>query len=220
MMKAAKKTPKREYRSPKREALRDATRGAIVRAAARLLRTKGAEKFSLDAVAKAAKVTRLTVYNQFGDRAGLFEAVFDEEARSGGLHDIREAMLLADPDAALDRIVEIFCAFWAQSGPMQGVVAAAMADAELGKAIRARNERRRQLLETLVERRKVKGKATLGSPRRERDRIVDTLFALTSFGFHAELGRSRLSADEVRATILELVRTVVSSTERARVPRG
>lgn len=196
-----KKTRKRQYRSPKREALRDATRIAIVEAAARLLHDEGADGFSLDAVAKVAKVTRLTVYNQFGDRRGLLEAVFDEEAKRGGLVEIPAAMQLADPRAALGRIVEIFCAFWARSGPMQGVVAAAMADAELGEAIRARNERRRKLLETLVLRLKPK--------RKNPARLVDTLFALTSFAFHGELSRSRLSKDEVQATIGALVKSAV-----------
>lgn len=197
MTKTAKQTAKREYRSPKREAQRDATRAAIVKAAARLLREHGADGFSLDAVAKAASVTRLTVYNQFGDRRGLLECVFDEEAQVGGLSAIRDAMQLADPRQALQRIVEIFCAFWARSGPMQGVVAAAMADEELGQAIRERNERRRQILETLV--------ARLEPRAKQRTVLTDTLFALTSFAFHAELSRSRLTKNQVEQTIASLV---------------
>jgi len=39
-------------------------------------------------------VTRLTVYNQFGSRRGLLEAVFDNIARQGGLHEIADAMAM------------------------------------------------------------------------------------------------------------------------------
>jgi AcrR family transcriptional regulator len=53
--------------------------------------------FSLDAIAKAADVTRLTVYNQFGSRRGLLEAVFDDIARRGRLHRLNDAMAESDP---------------------------------------------------------------------------------------------------------------------------
>ncbi len=54
---------------PARAASSGQTREQIVAAAAALLRTpEGIRGFSLEAVGKAAKVTRLTVYNQFGSR--------------------------------------------------------------------------------------------------------------------------------------------------------
>jgi AcrR family transcriptional regulator len=67
---------------------------------------------SLDAVAKRAGVTRLTVYDQFGSRRALLEAVFDDMAERGALHRIREAMSGPDAQAALQQIVVIFCHFW------------------------------------------------------------------------------------------------------------
>ncbi|WP_404558819.1 TetR/AcrR family transcriptional regulator [Bradyrhizobium niftali] len=53
---------------------------------------------SLDAVAKAANVTRLTVYNQFGSRRGLLEAVFDDIARRGRLGRLDDAVDDPDPE--------------------------------------------------------------------------------------------------------------------------
>src|SRR3979490_3308680 len=105
--------PKRSYvRSVRAEPAAE-KRNRVVEAAALLLREEHSiAAFSLDAVAKAAGVTRLTVYNQFGSRRGLLEAVFDESARQGGLSRIEEAMAMPDPGMALDRLVEIFCHFW------------------------------------------------------------------------------------------------------------
>jgi AcrR family transcriptional regulator len=62
-------------------------------------------------VATAAKVTRLTVYNQFGSRRGLLEAVFDDIARQGRLDRISDAMVKPDPKKRLDQLMEIFCDF-------------------------------------------------------------------------------------------------------------
>ena len=66
----------------------------------------------MESVAKSARVTRLTVYNHFGSRRALLEAVFDDRAASGGLHRIPEAMVEPDPHAALNRLIAIFSEFW------------------------------------------------------------------------------------------------------------
>jgi AcrR family transcriptional regulator len=95
--------PKRHYVSSVRAAAAE-KRDRIIEAATTLLRENTSiAVFSLDAVAKAAGVTRLTVYHQFGSRRGLLEAVFDEIARQGGLARIEEAMAMPDPRIGLDR---------------------------------------------------------------------------------------------------------------------
>ena len=50
-------------------------RAAILAAARRIFLTQGLEATSLEAVAAAANVSKVTVYGHFGDKAGLFEAV-------------------------------------------------------------------------------------------------------------------------------------------------
>src|SRR3569833_4662900 len=77
---------KRRYASPVRAAAAEQTRARIVETAARLLTDQpNIAGFSLEAVAKAAGVTRPTVYNQFGSRRALLEAVFDTVAAGSGL---------------------------------------------------------------------------------------------------------------------------------------
>ena len=68
----------RAYRLGERQALVDETRGRIVAAARELLRAgDDVARFSMEAVARAAGVSRMTVYYQFGSRVGLLEAVCD-----------------------------------------------------------------------------------------------------------------------------------------------
>jgi AcrR family transcriptional regulator len=183
--------PRRAYVSTVRTAAAAEKRDRVIDAAAKVLRDDTSiSSFSLDGVAKAAGVTRLTVYNQFGSRRGLLEAVFDEIACQGGLEAIATAMAMADPHAALDRLVEIFCGFW-QHDPAIGRLHEAMAiDPEFASALIERNERRRKGLTVLVER--IAGKA---ASRRTRQDAVDTIFALTSYAMFAMLSPGRSAND-------------------------
>jgi AcrR family transcriptional regulator len=183
---------RRAYVSSVRTAAAAEKRDRVIEAAARTLREDASiSSFSLDNVAKAAGVTRLTVYNQFGSRRGLLEAVFDEIARQGGLEGIAGAMAIADPHAALDRLIEIFCAFWNRD-PAVGRLHEAMAtDPEFAAALIDRNERRRRGVRVLVDR--IAGKA---ASRRARQDAVDTIFAITSYAMFAMLSPGR-SVDDV-----------------------
>jgi AcrR family transcriptional regulator len=201
----------RSYRSPRRAAAATRTRARIVVAAAALLGSrKGIGGFSLEAVARKAKVTRLTVYNQFGSRRALLEAVFDERAVRGGLHRIAEAMAASDPHAGLLQVIAIFCDFWSfDPGALGRLHAAGASDPEFDASVRERNERRRRLLSVLV------GRMAEGARLRPRARgdLVDVLFALTSFPFFSQLtagGQTAaaacgliqgLAADAVRRTM-------------------
>jgi AcrR family transcriptional regulator len=196
--------PTRPYVSSVRTAAATEKRARVIEAAARSLRQNASiASFSLDAVAKAAGVTRLTVYHQFGSRQGLLEAVFDDIAQRGGLTEIADAMVMPDPRAALDRLVEIFCAFWSRD-PAVGRLHEAMAtDPEFAQALLERNERRRKTFNALV--RRAAGKTA--SPRARQD-AVDMIFALTSFAMFAMLGQDR-SVEEVCALVKSACRSAV-----------
>lgn len=192
----------RRYRSVVREAAANATRARII-AAARLLlgASKGITGFSLDAVARKARVTRLTVYNQFGSRRALLEAVFDDMAARGGLHRIQEAMAVADPHNALRRIIAIFCAFWGyNTAVMERLHAATASDPEFKGSIRGRNERRRRILSDIVRR------MAIGRPAQAESlkELTDILFALTSLAFFAQLISGGHSAEAVCRAIQDL----------------
>jgi len=189
----------RRYQSPIRQAAADATHARIIAAARALLGSrKGIVGFSVDAVARKARITRLTVYNQFGSRRALLEAVFDDMAVGGGLHRIQEAMEVADPHDALRRIVAIFCAFWSSDTvAMVRLHAAAASDPEFDESIHGRNERRRRILSDIVRRMAI-GRAPQANALQE---LTDILFALTSLAFFAQLISGGHSAEVVYRAI-------------------
>ena len=182
---------KRAYVSSVRTAAAAEKRDRVIEAAAKLLREDASiARFSLDTVAKAAGVTRLTVYNQFGSRRGLLEAVFDDIARQGGLHEIADAMAMPDPLMALDRVVKIFCGFWARDAAIGRLHEAMATDPEFAEALLERNERRRTLARTLVGH-----LAAKTASRRAREDAVDMIFALTSYPMFAMLNRGRPTSE-------------------------
>ncbi|RXH33422.1 TetR/AcrR family transcriptional regulator [Bradyrhizobium zhanjiangense] len=198
--------PKRNYVSSARASAAAETRERIIAAGARLLRKDASiANFSLDVVAKAAGVTRLTVYNQFGSRRGLLEAVFDDIASRGGLFELTEVMAMSDPRAALDRVVEIFCTFWGHDAAVGGLNQAIATDPEFGEALVARNERRRELLAALLSR--IVGKHA--AKRAVRD-SVDLIFVLTSYPTFAAL-RPQRSTEEVCRLLQVACRAVVDA---------
>jgi AcrR family transcriptional regulator len=202
----------RAYRSPQRDAAAGATRQRIVAAAAAILgAADGSAKFSLEAVAKKAGVTRLTVYNQFGSRRALMEAVFDERAARGGLFRIAQAMQDPDPHAALLRIIGIFCDFWSSDpGTMRLLHAAGASDPEFAASVYERNERRRQVLSAIVAR-LAEGRR---SPPKALGDVVDVLFALTSFSFFSQLTMGKRTTRAACRMIQELALDAVKRALR------
>ena len=205
----------RRYVSPKRDAAAARTRQRLLRAAAKLLRSpQGLRALSLDSVARTARVSRLTVYNQFGSRRGLLEAVFDDRAGRGGLNRIPEALSEPDPRAGIARLIEIFCAFWAfDRKPVARLFSASVADPELEKNMRARNERRRKILAVLVGRLVSRQEVRPESA----DDLVDVLFAITAFPTFATLaerGRDTAAACRLIQMLAQgaLASAVTSST--------
>jgi AcrR family transcriptional regulator len=195
---------RRSYRSPARDASTSQTRGRIVAAARALLAGGQRRPFSLEAVARQAGVTRLTVYNHFESKRGLMEAVFDDLAQKGGLFEL--AAVFTDPDArhALRRVVSVFCAFWAAHRTMlPNFRAAVLMDDEIAESLRQRAERRRQGLTVLVAR-------MTSKVRQQGDDLVDVLFALTRFEMFEALSVRNRRPKAVEGLLQELVEQVVT----------
>ena len=189
---------RKPYVSALRTAAANAKRERVVAAAIQSLRDDGGlNGFSLDSVAKAAGVTRLTVYNQFGSRRGLLEAVFDDIAARGRLETIPDALSLPDPLRGLDAIVDRFCEFWSSDDAIARLHDAMATDAEFAVALAARHERRRKLLQALMKR-----LVPADAPARQRRDAVDFAYAMTSFAMFRILASNRSAA-----AVAELVKT-------------
>ncbi|HTN39505.1 MAG TPA: TetR/AcrR family transcriptional regulator [Asticcacaulis sp.] len=176
----------RSYVSAKRDAAAAKKREAVIRAASQLLHD-GPAMMSMEAVAKAAGVTRLTVYKQFGSRRGLLEAVFDANAERGGLMRIRELIQLPNPRDALFACIDLLCEFWGSHPGFTKLHNAAGLDPDFAEAINARNERRRLLFANLLAR-------MTGDDKAKTD-ATDLLFGATSMPMFRILIESRTSTE-------------------------
>jgi AcrR family transcriptional regulator len=195
---------RRPYKSTVRAGAAAATRARVVTAAAELLRSEETPaSVTMEAVAKAAGVTRLTVYNQFGGRNALFEAVFDECAKQGGLTRIPVAMANPDPQKALSRLIEIFCEFWAADSGMSRLHDEAAFDPEFAAALSLRNERRRKAITVLISR--------MSTQTRSNADVIDTLFMLTSHHAYRSLSSRKRSAKATCKLITQLCEAAIKT---------
>jgi AcrR family transcriptional regulator len=184
------------------------TRARILNAARRLLLARRPTgDFSLEAVARRARVTRRTVYDQFGSRRGLLEALFDDLAARGGMRDLPSAFGHPDPDVALARYITTFGGFWtsARLGHRR-LQALAVLDRELARALDARQEWRREGLRVIVGRLAQR----YGQPQPgPSDAVIDVLFTLTSFHTFDTLAGPARSPADVAPVVLRLARTTL-----------
>jgi AcrR family transcriptional regulator len=172
---------KRPYRQTRRAQAVETTRQRIVEAARDQL-VSGAD-FTVEAVAARAGVSRVTVYDQFGNRGALREAVFDHLGATGGLNEISSAFALADPVDGIGRVIEIFCTFYATHRIVLRRLHALAALAGDGEQLMDRNARRRQILTVLLTR-----VTQLPTYRRlDVETTAIILQALTSFEFYDQL---------------------------------
>lgn len=157
--------------------------------------------FSVPGVARAADVARVTVYNQFGSKAGLLDALSDQLARAAGLHRMSD-LLATDAATGLGGFIDIFTRFWSSDRLLiRRLRAVAALDPELEKSLAARDARRRHGVTVLLSRLDQQGHAqTL-----DRDTAVTVVTTLTSF----ETFDSLAGADEHPDRVAVLIRGLV-----------
>lgn len=196
---------------PSQRQTTEGTAARIIDAARELLADpNGPGDFTVDAVAKRAGVSRMTVYYQFGGRVPLLEAVLDDLASRGGMLDVATALREPNAAAALRQVVAVFCGFWAsQRLAIRRLRAMAVLDPELSGVFR--DERRRQVIAAALTRdgdESAKREPAAGP-------LIDVLTALTSFETYDSLAVD--DADEVRvSTLLQQVGALVLGADLAR----
>jgi AcrR family transcriptional regulator len=136
-----------------RESARSAARERAVEVACGLLRARESRELTLESVASAAGITRVTVYNYFGSRRGLLLAVFAALGRRMRAERIRVAMRDPNPERALERVLAESTRAWRRERrAVARVFALAVLDAEVEKAVRKSERARRKSLVYLAGR--------------------------------------------------------------------
>ena len=184
----------RPYTPIQRQKAVDAGRERILAAARELIEVADAEPFSLEAVARRAGVSRMTIYNQFESKTKLLEALFESLVAISPMAQMGDVFAEEDPIAAFDAFIALFGRFWTFSRRAHGRLrVAAIDDPELAAAVQARQERRRTALTEIVRR-----LSPHVSPVVPSTELVNVLYVMLSFdSFDAIAGPSRTPNDVV-----------------------
>ena len=195
----------RPYRLGKRKESSDEARRRCIEAAATLLTDSDTPALKMEAVAAQARVTRQTIYNLFGSKTELIEAVFDHLARTGGMQSMAAAMQQSDPEARLSAMITTLAQFWTTTRTAtRHIRAMAATDPDLSSAIQARDERRKMACQHVI-----RGFGATLPPAPDPFLYVDLLWALTSFEFFDTLAGATRSPLWLTETILQLARAAL-----------
>jgi AcrR family transcriptional regulator len=200
---------------PRAAGARARTRERVVAAVRDLLREGSFHEASVEQVAARAGVSRATLYQHFGSRLGLVDAICETFDANPELVAVREAVRDADLGAALDRSVAHTVAFWcseeAALEPLYG--AAAVDPAARDLVARQRADRRAEFGHLLGRLRE----AGLLRPELPAARALAVLLVLTSFETFRELRRlAGLDEREVTATLQASARALLGARESSR----
>src|SRR5215510_13694986 len=188
----------------KRQVARSETCVRILEAARRLLASESNTDLSMEAIARGADVSRLTIYYQFSSRAGLLEALYDHLAGRGNLRQMSEVFAESDAAVALGKMVHIFVGFWSSDpAVMRRLRAMAALDPEIAKGIGARDARRPHIAGEILKR----GARGTRNARSSQQRVAaDVIGMLTSFESYDVLAKAGHSEAEIVATLTRLAR--------------
>ena len=195
----------RPYRMDKRQTARNETRVRILEAARHLLTDDSTRELSMDAVAKRADVSRLTIYYQFGSRPGLLEALYDHLAARGNMQRMAQVFQAPDQVRAVEEMIATFVGFWSvDTTVMRRLRAMAALDREISGGVRARDARRVHIAHELLKR----------SPGKRRSGgeavTADVLAMLTSFETYDALARAGHAEDQIVLILRRLARCAIS----------
>jgi len=203
----------RAYRMETREAAAAQTREKILSAARDLLVGEAFSEFTMDAVARKADVSRLTVYYQFESKVGLLEALYNYIAKRGEMDRLADVFRhRSAPLTTLHDFILVFARFWASDRDViRRLHGLGAIDPEIAQSLRARNERRAQGLRVVVSR-YTKTNSSLTSI--EEPVAIDTLHMLTSFETFDALAGSTRSFDDVVAILHRLAHHAIRFVAR------
>ena len=179
----------------------------VLAAAERLIRDNEFHSATMDEVATVAGVSRATVFNRFGSKLGVLQALFTRAMEGPEMEKIRKALEIEDPVAALEALIEAACAIWeSQDHIHEQVQAIVVLEPDAGALVKQREEQRADL-QALSRRLARAGRLR---PELSEARAGATLHMLTSLESFLWLRREyRLSLRQARETIAAQARTLL-----------
>jgi len=162
---------------------------------------------TVEEVAKRAGISRATVYQHFGSRLAIVDAVCATFDENPALLALRDSVTLPDADAALAKTTALAARFWATEdavlSQIYGVVAVDPAARDL--VVRQRADRRGEMIR-LVENLAGLGRLRAGLSKSD---ALATLLVLTSYETFLELRLAGLSDRRLTARLQQSARSLL-----------
>jgi len=186
------------------------TRERVVAAVRDLLREGAFHEATVEQVATRAGVSRATVYQHFGSRLGLVDAICETFDANPALIAIRETVRNAAPSTALDRAIADTVGFWAsEEAVLEPLYGAAAVDPAAGDLVARQRADRHGEFARLLGR---LDEAGLLRPGLAVAEALGILLVLTSFETFRELRRvAGLEEPAVTKTLQAAARTLLAA---------
>ncbi len=199
----------RPYSMEKREAAASETRLRILEATRQILADESEAALSMEAIARRADVSRLTIYYQFKSRPGLLEALYDYLAMRGNMRRMPEVFHEPNPYTALDKLVSVFVGFWSSDRlVIRRLRAMATLDPEIREGIESRDARRHHIAREILKR-----MAATAKEKHDDDHFsaaADVIAMLTGFATYDALATAGHAEKEIIAIIARLAHLAAS----------
>jgi AcrR family transcriptional regulator len=138
--------------------------------------------------AAAAGVSRATVFNRFGSKPGVLQALFTRGMQGPEMQAITEALAIEDPVAALEAVIEAACAIWEAYGDVHlQLQAVGTLEPDATALVDEQRERQRAELEELTRRLAKAGRLRPGLGQARATAARHMLTSLESFPAEARL---------------------------------
>jgi AcrR family transcriptional regulator len=181
---------------------------SVLDAAERLIRAGEFHSTTVEALAEEAGISRATVFNRFGSKLGVLEALVERCFTGPEMRAIKQALELEDPVAALEATIEASCAIWEARGfIVEHLYAIVVLEPGAAVLINEVEADQRSDLHGLTRR---LARADRLRPGLGEARATATLHLLTSLETFLRLRRAYgLSLRQTRETIAELALTLL-----------
>jgi AcrR family transcriptional regulator len=198
----------RAYHARTRSRKADATRARITVAVRDLMSAGSFHQATMEQVAERAGISRATLYQHFGSRLDLVDAICETFGQNPALTELRELIDDPDPGRALDSTLANSVRFWASEDPVLSQIygVAAIDPAAQSLVDRQRADRRGEL-ERLVRNLNAAGRLRPNPPR-----ALALLLVLTSYETFRELREAGLFPRQITATLRETARELLTET--------
>ena len=152
-------------------------------------------------------MARATVYQHFGSRLGLVDAMCETFDANPALLRLRETVELPDPGAALEETIANTVRFWSsEDGVLRELYGVVAIDPAAEDLVRRQREDRRGEMDRLARHLQASGRLREGTNARQ---AASLLMVLTSYETFRELRESGLAERGVASTLRESARTLL-----------